>query len=149
MNVGDVDYGALRLFQRGRRGLGHEQRRAQVGPDQVLPGGRRDLTHWRLEKRRRVVDQRIELAESLDRLVDQRRKFRNIEQIRLDERDGILALMVELGLQQSRFTRGCAIVQHDIRTGGVKAPACRGTYALGPSGDQHDFALQATLRLHC
>ena len=66
VDVGDVDDRALRLAQRGRRGLREEQRRAHVGADEVVPVARADLADGRRIERRRVVDQRVEPAERSD-----------------------------------------------------------------------------------
>ena len=102
----------------------------------IAPIGRR-------VERRRVVDDRVEPAERLHRLLDHRRQLVEIEEIRLDQRHGIGAHAVELGLQQPRFARGRPVVQHEAGTGRVQPAADRGADALAASGDQHDPALHA------
>ena len=56
--------------------------------------------------------------------------------------------MIELRLEQAGFACRDAIVQHQIGAGRMQTPAGRGADTLGSSGDQHDFALHAALRLH-
>jgi hypothetical protein len=48
---------------------------------------------------------RIELAERLQGLIDERIQLQHIQQIGLDEGHRILALVIELRLQQARFSR--------------------------------------------
>ena len=98
------------------------------------------------KERRRVVDQGVEPAERLHRLLDQRRQLGEVEQVGLDQRDRIGARVVELGLQQPRLACGRAIVQHQVRAGRVQPAADRGADALGAAGDQHDLALHETPR---
>ena len=133
------------FLQRGRRGLRQEQRRLEVGAHQVVPVGGVDLADGRGMERRRVVDQRVEPAVGAERALDQRRQLRQLEQVRLDQRDRIGADAVELRLQQARFAGRRAVVQHQVRAGAVQAAADGRTHALGPPGDQHDLALHASI----
>ena len=116
VDVGDVDDRALRLAQRRRGGLREEQRRLQVGADQVvrMPPAVMSPTR-RLEERRRVVDERVEAAERLHRLLDQRRQLGDVEEVGLDQRDRLGAQVIELGLQQPRLAGRVAVVQHERR----------------------------------
>src|SRR5205809_630334 len=59
----------------------------------IAPSRDRDLAHRRLEKRRRIVDQSVETSECLQRLLDERRQLRHIEQIGLDQCNGACTLM--------------------------------------------------------
>ncbi len=131
------------FLQRGRGRLGQEQRRLQIGADQIVPVLDIDVADHRRIERRRVVDERVELAECLHRLLDQRRQLADVEQVRLDQRDGIGAQMIELGLQQARFAGRCAKMQHDGGARLVQPPADVGADPLGAAGDQYDPAFQA------
>ncbi len=96
-----------------------------------------------VKERRSVVDQHVEMAEGVQRLLDHRRQLGEIEQIGLDQRDRIGADVVELRLQQARLAGGRAIVQHQIRAGRMQPAADRRADALGAAGDQHDLVLHA------
>ena len=143
VDVGDVHDRALRLAQRRRGGLRQEQRGAQVGAHEVVPGGRGDLADRRGEERRGVVHQRVEPAEGGERLLDQRRQLGDVEQVGLDQRHGVRPHAVELGLQQPRLARGSAEMQHQARPRGVEAATDAGADALRAAGDEHDLALHA------
>ena len=132
VDVGDVDDRAVGLPQRRRRGLRQEQRRLEVGAHQVVPVGGVDLADRRRVERRRVVDQRVEAAVGAERALDQRRQLRQLEQVRLHQRDRIGADAVELGLQQPRFAGRAAVVQHQVRARGVQPAADRRAHALAP-----------------
>ena len=51
--------------------------------------------------------------------------------------------MIELRLQQPRFSRGLAVVQHETGTRRMEPAANRGADTLGAAIDQHDAALHA------
>ena len=94
-------------------------------------------------ERRGIVDERIEPAERLHRLLDHRRQLVEVEEIGLDQRHRIGAHAVQLGLQQPRLARGRPVVEHQVRARRVQPAADRGADALAASGDQHDPALHA------
>ena len=50
--------------------------------------------------------------------------------------------MIELGLQKTRLARGRAVMEHQERTGPVKATADGRPDALPAAGDQHDLVVQ-------
>ena len=68
----DVEDEALALAEFGRRGLGEEERRAQVRADQVVELVRRDGTDRRRIERGRIVDEDVEPSEGADDCRDQR-----------------------------------------------------------------------------
>ncbi len=129
----------------GCRGLGDEQRRAQIGADQIVPGRRRDLADGCRVERRGVVDEPVETSEALDGLVDDRRQLVEIEQVRLDQRDRVGADVVKLRLQEPRLAGGRAIMEHQVRAACVQPATDRCADTLGAAGDQHDPALHAPL----
>ena len=90
-----------------------------------------------------LLTMRVETAERLQRLLDHRRQLVEVEEVRLDQRDRIGAHAVELGLEQPRFARRRAVVEHEARAGGMQPAADRRADALAASGDQHDPALHA------
>ena len=90
-----------------------------------------------------LLTMRVETAERLQRLLDHRRQLVEVEEVGLDQRDRIGAHAVELGLQQPRFARGSAVVEHEVRARRMQPAADRGADALAASGDQHDPALHA------
>ena len=90
-----------------------------------------------------VVDERVQAAERLHGLLDQRRQLRDVEKIGLDQRDRMRPHMVELGLQQPRLTRRGAKMQHDRRARPVQPPTDGGANPLGAAGDQYVPAFQA------
>ena len=73
VDVDDVDDAAVLLPQLRRRRLRQEQRRLEIGADEVVPLLFRDLAHRRRIEARRVVDQRVEPPELLDRGLDELR----------------------------------------------------------------------------
>jgi hypothetical protein len=136
------------LRSAGRRRLREEQRRLDIRADQIVPARDGDFPDRRLKKRRRVVHQTVEPAECLNRLLNERRQFGDIEQVGLDQRDGIGALVIELGLQQSRLAGGRPVVQHQVRAGGVQPSANRGAHAFSSAGDQHHLAVHGAPLVH-
>ena len=71
MNVRNVDDCALRFAKRRRGRLRQEQRTLNVRAHQIVPSGDRDFADRGLKEGRRIVDQSIESAERLQRLLDQ------------------------------------------------------------------------------
>ena len=129
------------FLQRGGRRLREEQRRAQVGADEIVPVLDGDLADRRGEERRRVVDQAVEAAEGRQRLLDQRRELGDVEEIGLDQRHRARADVVELGLQQARFAGGAPEVDHQVGAGGVQAATDRRSHPSRATGNQHRLAL--------
>ena len=147
VNIGDVDDGALRFAKRRRCRLRQEQRCLDVGADQIVPARDGDFADRGLEKRRRVVDESVQPAVRLQRLLDERRQLRDVEQIGLDQRDGVGALMIELRLEQTRFAGRGAVVQHQAGARIVQPPANRGAHTFSAAGDQHHLALHVAPQL--
>jgi len=76
-----------------------------------------------------------------ERALDHRGQLRQVEQIRLDERNRIGPDVIELGLEQPRFAGRCAVMEHQVRAGNVHSPADRRADTLRAAGDQHAFPL--------
>jgi hypothetical protein len=84
VDVGDVHDGAARQGQvRGRR-LGQEQRRLEVGADEVVPFALADRAERRGEEAGGIVHQRIEAAEVPGDLLDQPRQVVVVQQVGLE-----------------------------------------------------------------
>ena len=108
VDVGDVDDRALRLLRaRGAAACAMNSGARRLAPIRSSQSSTVISPTGVWKNARSVVDQRVEPAEDLHRLVDQRRQLAEIEQIGLDQRDRLLALVVQLGLQQSRFAGRC------------------------------------------
>src|SRR4030095_1927391 len=67
MDVDDVDDRARVLRELRSRLLADEERRAQVGADELFPVRKLDGTHLDREEARGVVDEEVEAAETLQR----------------------------------------------------------------------------------
>jgi hypothetical protein len=90
MDVGDVHDAAAAALEMRRRRLREEQRRLEVGTDQVVPGRRVDSADFCGVEGRGVIHQRVEPAEMGHDGVYQRRQRGNVEQVGSEGRGGNL-----------------------------------------------------------
>src|SRR5205823_15051356 len=110
---------ATPLGELRRRGLREEERRAQVGADEVVPFARADALEWRRVERRGVVDEAVEAAESRGRFVDELRKRGEVEKIGLHHDARTRSRGIELGGDAPGLVARAVAVQRDVRSRGV------------------------------
>jgi hypothetical protein len=140
MDVGDVHDAAAAALEVGRRGLREEQRRLEVGADQVVPGRRVDSADFCGVEGRGVVHQRVEPAETGHGGFHQARQGVDCEQVSGEGRGGFATLVrprrVQLRGQPVRFGRRAAIVDRDAGAGRVQRARDFRADATGGAGDE-------------
>jgi hypothetical protein len=131
----------LRL-QVGRRGLREEQRRLEVGADQVVPGRRVDSADFCGIEGRGIVHQRVEPAEAGRDGFDQTRQGVDVEQVGGEGRGGSppssARACIQFRGQPVRFGRRGAIVDRDAGAGRVQRARDFRADATGGAGDKDD-----------
>jgi hypothetical protein len=130
------------LRELGRRLLRDEERRAQVGADQLLPVRGLDFAHRDGEEGRGVVHQYVEPAEGLDRRADERARRDGREELGLHLRCAARARRVELGLEPRGIGLGIAVVQQHFRARRVQAARDRRADAPRPARHQSGLAVE-------
>lgn len=140
MNVDDVEDQAVRQTQGGCSRLREEQRRFEIRADQIVPIFERDFSNGCRVKRRRVVDQNIELAEMPTSLFHQVAERGRLEQIAREPQCAIATDLFEFGAQFLSRIERAMMMDHYICAGRVQLASDRSAYPSCASGNQSDFA---------
>ena len=123
--------------ERRRRGLGQEQRRAQVGADEVVELGGRDRPDRRRVERRGVVHQHVEAPEARDRGRHELGQALDLVEVGAHGQRRVRAQRLEFGHQRVRGRARLVVVHHEAGARGVQPASDRGAEALGAARDQH------------
>jgi len=124
-----------------------KQRRLEVGPDEVVPIDLGNITHRCRVEGRRVVDENIERSKVACCDRRQRLQLIQIEQIGLDQHDGIGSYLIQLSRQRLRRFRGAAIVQNNIRPRRMQLACDGGSHPACSTCYQRSFAGQRAMRI--
>ncbi len=81
IDIDQVDNAALAFAKRTCSSLSQEERRFEIGPDEVSPLLFGCFTNRRRIKRRGVVDQKIQSTEGFGSLINESVKFGEIQQV--------------------------------------------------------------------
>ena len=109
-----------------RRGLREEERRAQVGADEIFPFGRGDRAERRRVEGRSIVDEAVEAAKGVRRFGDHAIDRGEVEEVGLHDDARPAALRIELGGEALRLGARAVAVKRDLGAGGVQLARDRG-----------------------
>ena len=140
MDVHHVDDQPARLAQGRRCGLRQEQRRAQVGADEVVELCSRDAADRSRVERGRVVHEHVEPAEASQRRIHQRGQPLDVVQVGAHGERGARARPFEFGDQRVGSGPRLVEVHHDAGPRRVQAAADCRAEALGAAGDEYAVA---------
>ena len=141
MDIDDIDDAAVTATQFCRCRLGQEQRRFQVGADQVAPLLLVQLVQRRREKTGCVVHHGIKMAELLYGFFDHARQRCQFDQVGLHDTGRIGPFFVQFRTQRQRVIQRSATVDRHIRTRRMQTPHDGRTDAFRPACHQYCFAL--------
>jgi hypothetical protein len=116
VDVDDVEYQPAGLAQRRRGRLRQEQRRLEIGAEQVIPGLWRDLSQGCGVESGGVVHQHIQRTPGASRKLHELGQSAEVQQVGLEDIHGARARLVEFRRQRLRVLGRVAVVDHEIRT---------------------------------
>jgi hypothetical protein len=145
MDVGDVEDQPPAPAQFRRGGLRQEQRRAQVGADEVLECVPRDLADRRRIEGGGIVDEHVERAEGADDGGGQRLERGEIGEIGAEGRGRRRTLGIHRAHQRAGLGGGAVVMHGQLRAPGVKGLRDDRADAPRAAGDQHDLVSERRL----
>ena len=137
-----VDDVATGLLQMGNRVLGAEVDRVEVGRDRSVPVGCRQLGHDAEGRDRRVVHEHIELAETLDRRLDQRCDLPLVAHVGQACDDAVRVVEVRREPRQGSIVQ---VGDDKVRPLVVEALGSSPADAVRAAGDDHDSIREALI----
>ena len=148
VDVDDVDERAAAGAQRRRRSLRQEQRRLQVGADQVLPLRRCQGAERGRIKRRGIVDQKVQATEALAGARYQSGQGAEVAQIRAQHAGAAVPGLIQFDCQPLRILHRAMAVDRDIGTRGVQSAHNPRADAAGATGDQRGLSGKLAFLVH-